>query len=92
MWMMVCRGMRPSGIAATSALMPKYAKKQPTAAPARASTKLSTSSWRTRRDRLAPSEARIAISRSRAVARVSSMFATLLHAINSRSPTAAARV
>ena len=50
------------------------------------------SSCRTRRHRVAPSDARIAISFSRAVARASSMLATLLHAISSSSPTAAASV
>ena len=44
------------------------------------------------RDRLAPSDRRIAISRSRAAPRASSMFATLPQAISSSKPTAAAIV
>src|SRR5215475_3103902 len=48
-------------------------------APPSASSKLSVSNWPTNRIRLAPSAERIAISFSRAVARASSMFATLLH-------------
>ena len=44
------------------------------------------------RHRLAPRATRIAISRSRAVARVSSMLATLLHAMRRSKPTAAASV
>jgi hypothetical protein len=42
--------------------------------------------------RRAPSEARTAISFSREAARASSMFATLLQAMSSSRPTAAARV
>ncbi len=57
-----------------------------------ASSRLSISIWRTSRQRLAPSDARTAISRSRVVARASSMFATLAHAMRSSRPTAAANV
>ena len=56
------------------------------------SSTLSTSSCRTTRHRLAPSAARIAISRSRAVDRASSILATLAQAINSSSATAAPSV
>ena len=44
------------------------------------------------RARLAPSAARSVISASRAVARASSMLATLLHAISSSRETAANKV
>ena len=90
--MTASRGISPSGIAATSPLIPKYAKAHPSAAPAIASTRLSIRSWRTSRRRPAPSDARTAISFSRAAARARSMFATLLHEISSSSATAAASV
>ena len=56
--------------------------------PAIESTRLSTMSWRTSRQRPAPSAARMPTSRSRAVARASSRFATFAHAISSTMPTA----
>ena len=52
------------------------------------SRRLSIISWRTSRQRLAPSAARMPISRSRAVARASSRFATFAHAMSSTIPTA----
>ena len=54
-----------------------------------ASTTLSPRSWRRRRPRLAPIAARTAISRRRAAARASSMFATFAHAIIRTRLTAA---
>ena len=85
-------GIAPSGMKVTSALMPAYAKPQPTTVPPSPSSTLSTSSCRTTRHRLAPSAARIAISRSRAVDRAKSMFATLAQAISKSSATAAPSV
>ena len=61
-------------------------------APPSASSRLSISNWPINRPRPAPNEERIAISLSRAVARASSILATLLQAISSNSPTAAATV
>ena len=90
--MTASRGIVPSGMSAAMAFVPPYANRQPSAAPPAASSTLSTSSWRMTRHRLAPRATRIAISRSRAVARVSSMLATLLHAMRSSNPTAAASV
>ncbi len=52
------------------------------------SSTLSTSSWRTMRQRPAPSETRTAISRDRAADRASSRFATFAHAIRRTKPTA----
>ena len=68
--------------------MPPYAINEPAISPPAASSALSTSSCRTMRPRLAPIAARIAISRSRMVARASSMLATLQQAITSSRLTA----
>ena len=65
------------------------ASSSPSAPPASESSKLSVSSWRSRRIRDAPSALRIATSLCRAMARESSRFATLAQAISSTSPTAA---
>ena len=72
--------------------MPVYARPQPSTVPPSASSTLSIRSCRTTRHRLAPSAARIAISRSRAVDRASSMLATLAQAISNSSATAAPSV
>ena len=85
----VSSGRVPAGISEITAFSPKYASPQPTAEAAAASTKLSTSSCRISRPRVAPSVTRIAISRSRAVARASNKLATLLQAISSKRKTAA---
>src|SRR5206468_2871799 len=53
-----------------------------------ANHRLSTTNCRTMRARLAPTAARIAISRVRAVDFASSRFAMLAHAISSSTPTA----
>ena len=58
----------------------------PSAPAASASSRLSVSSWRTRRARLAPSAARTVISRCRAVALDSSRFETFAQAINEQQP------
>ena len=63
------------------------ASSRPTAPPSAPSTVLSTSSCRTRRPRLAPSDRRMAISCRRAAARASSRLATLAHAMSSTRPT-----
>ena len=91
-WILASRGISPSGISATIAVIPSRESRQPIAAPAIASSRLSTSSCRTRRVRLAPRAARTAISCSRPAARLSSMLATLVHAISSSIATAAAIV
>ncbi len=71
---------------------PANANSTPAAPPAIANTRLSASNWRTSRKRLAPIDARMAISRRRKTARESSRFETLTHAITSRSPTAPNRI
>ncbi len=63
----------------------------PSAPPATASTALSVSSCRAMAQRLAPSAVRSANSPSRTVARTSSRWATLAHAISSTSATAPSR-
>ena len=57
------------------------------AAPSSPSTRPSTSSWRTSRERLAPIARRTPISRRRAEARASSMPATFAQAMRSTRPT-----
>ena len=57
-----------------------------------ASSRLSTSNWRTIASRPAPSEVRMAISRRRDADRASSRLATLKHAIASNTPTAAYKI
>ena len=89
MRMTVSSGRVPAGMSAITAFKPKYANPQPTSEAAAARIKLSTINCRIRRPRVAPSVARTAISRSRAVARASKRFATLLQAIRSSSKTAA---
>ena len=64
---------------------------RPSAALSPHSSRLSTSSRRTSRPRLAPSAARTAISLERDTARASSRFATFAQAISSRKPTAASK-
>ncbi len=81
------RGM-PPGSSATSASTPQIARRSPKAPPHAPSSTLSVRSCRTRRQRAAPSALRTAISVSRADARASSRFATLVHAISNTNPTA----
>ncbi len=50
--------------------------------------KLSINSWRTMRQRLAPSDTRTEISRERAAERARSRLATLAQAMSSTKPTA----
>ena len=63
----------------------------PSTPAASASTRLSASNWRTICQRVAPSAARTAISRDRAVARASIRFATFAQAMSRTSPTAPIR-
>ncbi len=68
--------------------MPTHASPIPIGALMSPISTASVSSWRTMRQRPAPSAARIDISRWRTEARASSRFATLAHAIRSTSVTA----
>jgi hypothetical protein len=75
-----------SGIDATVASIHHTAISTPSAPPMSASTTLSASICRTRRQRPAPSAMRTAISRWRAVARASSRLATFAQAMSSTKP------
>ncbi len=68
--------------------MPASARPIPSAPLIIDSRTLSTSNWRTIRQRLAPSDTRTAISRVRCADRASSRFATLAQAIRRTNPTA----
>ena len=81
------RGMLP-GFTASSARMPVTPRASPSVPPTADNITFSVSSWRTIRPRPAPIAARMAISRFLAVARTSSRFATLAHAISSTKLTA----
>ena len=73
-----------------SAIKPEpvqVARTIPRRPPPSASTRLSTRSWRTTRNRLAPSATRIATSRWRLAPRARIRLATLAHAISSTRPT-----
>ena len=59
----------------------------PITPPMAESTRLSTSSWRTSRPRVAPSDSRTAISRCRMNPRAMSRLATLAQAMSSTRPT-----
>ncbi len=78
-------------VACVSRRVPTDASNNPRVPPASAMTPLSSNNWRAIAMRVAPSAARIAISRCRAVARASSRLATLAQAINSTSETAPIR-
>ena len=84
-----CTSNSPGGTWASKTVIPIFANPMPIAAPTTESITLSVISWRTSRPRPAPSALRIAISVSRADARTSRRFATLAHAINRTSTTAA---
>ncbi len=71
---------RNGGRAASSSCWPQYESGSASRPPTAARARLSTSSWRTMRARVAPRARRSAISRRRVLARASSRFATLLHA------------
>ena len=64
----------------------------PSAPPIAASRRLSVSSWRTSRPRVAPSDNLIEISRCRVAARDSSRLATLAHTINRIRTTTTLRI
>ena len=68
---------------------PHAATISPSAPPTNDSIMVSTRSWRTTRQRPAPSAVRTAISRSRALARATSRLATLPQVIASSTPTIA---
>ena len=86
--MLATRG-TPSGIALLETAARSTTRGRSTATvPTSESTRLSTRSCRTSRQRLAPSAALTATSRSRVLARASSRFATLAQAISSTMPTA----
>ena len=80
-----------AGSAALSASRDQEARSSPVAPPARASSRASVVSWRTRRQREAPRLMRTAISRSRASARASRRWATLTQPMRSTSATAPMR-
>ena len=77
----------PPGFRLTSSSRPHNASRDPSAPPTTASKTLSVRSWRATRHLPAPSAARIAISRSRAVVRASIRLATFAHAISKTNPT-----
>ena len=85
--MSAARGRSRGAIAAT-ARTPTAASARPTMLLRPESSRLSTSSWRTIWNRVAPSARRTAISDCRAAARASSMCATLAQAISRTKPTA----
>jgi hypothetical protein len=80
---------RSAGANASSASRLQRANAMPSAPPATASNRLSTTSCRTIARRPAPSDVRIAISRRRDAARARRRLATLKQAIDSNKPTAA---
>ena len=69
-------------------LLPHTPIPSPATPPQSASKRLSVRNCRIKRKRLAPSAARIAISRPREAVRASSRFATFTHATSSTMPTA----
>ena len=81
-----------SGIEARSTSTAHPATTMAQTVPAAASTRLSIMSWRISRQRLAPSAARTATSRSRALARASSRLAMFAHVISRTRPTAASSI
>ena len=79
---------RYSRASSPSALVPQAAISNPTSPPSVASSTLSVSICRMSRRRLPPIAVRMAISRSRVVARASSRLATFAQPISSTNPTA----
>ena len=84
------RGSRKSrSLAASGTSLPaQIATNRPATPPATESTRLSVTSWRTSRVRVAPSASRTAISRRLPKARASSMVAMLTHAMSRTNPAA----
>ena len=82
------RGMRLAGANWIRVSTPQRATMRPSNPPMTPSTALSVSSCRARRQRVAPSDARMAISCLRADARESNRLATFTQAISSTQPTA----
>ena len=81
-------GLPTSWVAASNRLIPTMDSANPKTPLMSASRTLSTSSCRTIRQRVAPSDTRTLISRDRPVARASSRLATFEHAISSTNATA----
>ncbi len=81
-------GLPESATAASNIRTPTNARSSPNAPPMNPSTMLSTSSWRTTRQREAPSAILTAISRARVADRDNRRLATFAHAISSTNPTA----
>ena len=77
-----------SGGRLKNSLTPPYPSTKPQRPPAAASIRLSTSSCRTMRQRLAPRARRSVTSRVRSAARASNRLATLAQAISRTNPTA----
>ena len=82
------RGTSP-GASATRTRDPQRASSTPSTPESSARMTLSVASWRRMRPRLAPTAVRMAISRVRATALASNMFARLAHAISRTTATAA---
>ncbi len=78
-----CKGTPSEETRVSSRRLPQAPNSTPSAPPIPASSRLSVSSWRTRRRWPAPIPSRTAISRRRPSARASSRFATLAQAISS---------
>jgi len=76
------------GPSSDSNFTPHFAKSRPNAPPITARSRLSVSNCPISRARLAPSAVRIAISRSRTVARASNRLATFADAMSSTNATA----
>ena len=81
------RGMSP-GFSESRIRTPTVPRRMPNTPPVSERRILSVSSWRIIRPLPAPSAARTAISRFRAVARISKRFATFAQAISKTKPTA----
>src|SRR5207247_2614874 len=86
-----CGSGTPGGTSASSTSLPQHANPHPSTPPQRESKRLSVSIWRNRRQRVAPSALRTAISFWRAAARERSSVATFAQAIKSTKATAAVR-
>ena len=75
-----------------SSCLPQYPTRIPNAPPSEESSRLSVSSCRTSRARVAPSDRRTEISFCRPVARESSRLATFAHTMSSTSTTTIVRI
>src|ERR1700723_2617311 len=75
-----------AGSAASTALVPHFARTRPSAPPAIPSSTLSVNSWRITRNWLAPLAARMANSRARPPQRASSRLGTLAQRVSKHKP------